>query len=152
MRIERGDLDDPETVALIQAHVTRAVAATEPGSAHALDVSALKAPEIDFWTVRDDDGALIAVGALKRLTADHGELKSMHVAETRRRTGAGRALIEHLIADARRQGLTRLSLETGSWAYFESARAFYARHGFEVCGPFLGYVTDRNSVFMTLSL
>ncbi len=152
MHIERGDLDDPDTVRLLQAHVARAVAETARGSAHALDVSALKAPEIDFWAVRDGDGALLGVGALKRLSPMHGELKSMHVAEMHRRSGAGGALIRHLIDDARRQGLTRLSLETGSWPYFEPARAFYRSHGFVECGPFEGYAADPNSVFMTLAL
>ena len=92
------------------------------------------------------------MGACRRLSADHGEIKSMHTAEAARRTGAGSVLLRHLIAAAKADGLTRLSLETGSRAYFAPARAFYARHGFVECPPFGDYVLDRNSVFMTRKL
>jgi len=92
------------------------------------------------------------VAALKRLSAVHGEVKSMHTADSARRRGVGSALMLHIIAEARRAGLTRLSLETGSWAYFEPARAFYRRHGFRDCAPFAPYRPDPNSVFMTREL
>src|SRR5690606_7224579 len=69
--------------------------------------------------------------------------------ESARRRGVAAALLEHLVQAARAQGMTRLSLETGSWPYFAAARAFYARHGFAPCGPFGDYAPDPNSVFMT---
>ena len=76
----------------------------------------------------------------------------MHTAEAARRKGAGSAMLRHILAAARAGGLSRLSLETGSWAYFEPARALYARHGFVGCPPFGGYAPDPNSVFMILDL
>lgn len=88
----------------------------------------------------------MGIGALKRLSADHGEVKSMHTA---RRRGVGGALLEKIIASARAAGLKRLSLETGSQDYFGPARALYARQGFVECGPFADYKLDPNSVFMT---
>src|SRR5208282_3679041 len=96
--------------------------------------------------------ALLGVGALKRLSPDHGEVKSMHTARAARRRGAGSAMLRHIIASAREGGMSRLSLETGSWEYFMPARALYWSYGFAACEPFAGYVPDRNSVFMTLDL
>ena len=151
MRIIPADLDDPRVIALLDTHVTSARAQTARGSAHALDLDALRAPDIRVWTIWDDD-ELLGVGALKLLAADHGEVKSMHVAAERRRSGAGSALLRHIVTEARASGLSRVSLETGSWDYFRPAREFYRRHGFVECGPFAGYVPDPNSVFMTLDL
>jgi putative acetyltransferase len=146
-----GNLTDPQVIALLQQHVTRARAETAPGSAHALDLAELRAPAVSFWAAWDGD-MLLGVGALKRLSADHGEVKSMHTAECARRRGVATALLQHLLAAARDAGLTRVSLETGSWDYFEPARAFYRRHGFRDCAPFAHYRPDPNSVFMTREL
>ena len=151
VRIIAGDLDDPRVIELLRTHVTLARAQTAPGSAHALDVPGLKAPEIRFWTAWDGED-LVGCGALKRLSAEHGEVKSMHTAQVARRAGVGGVLLRHIIDAARAGGLRRLSLETGSWDYFKPARAFYASHGFVECGPFAPYVADPNSVFMTLNL
>lgn len=151
MQIRPGDLADPRIIALLETHVATARAATARGSAHALDVSALQAPDIRFWAIWDGD-AVLAVGALRRLAPDHSEIKSMHTAQAARRSGAGSAMLRHLIDTARADGLARLSLETGAWDYFIPARAFYQRHGFVACPPFGDYRADPNSVFMTLDL
>jgi putative acetyltransferase len=151
MRIVEGGLDDPRVAALLGAHVTRARAETARGSAHALDLDALRAPEITVWCAWEGD-QVVGVGALKRLSADHGEVKSMYTAEAARGRGVGSALLRRIIEAARARGMTRLSLETGSWPYFLPARALYARHGFAECGPFGEYRGDPNSVFMTLEL
>jgi len=87
-----------------------------------------------------------------RVSADDGEVKSMHTAQAVRRKGVGSAMLRHIIASARARGMSRLSLETGSWDHFQPARALYARHGFVACGPFADYVLDPNSVFMTIDL
>ena len=159
MRILEGRLDDPRVVALLETHLRRARAETAPGSAHALDLSGLRAPDVTFWSAWEGEGegegereALLGVGALKRLSADHGEIKSMHVAEAVRGRGVGGAILRHIVDEARARGMTRVSLETGSWRWFAPARALYARHGFVECGPFGDYREDPNSVFMTLEL
>ena len=149
-----GDLTNPRVVQLLDLHVTRARAETARGSAHALDHAALQAPEVTLWSAWKDDicTTLVAVGALKVLTPDHGEVKSMYVAEEMRGRGYGSAMLRHIISAARSRGMSRLSLETGSWPYFAPARALYARQGFTECGPFAYYRPDPNSVFMTLTL
>jgi putative acetyltransferase len=151
MRIEESGLDDPRVIDLLAIHLNSARSETAPGSAHALDITGLQAPDIRFWTIWDGD-TLLGTGALKRLDAHHGEVKSMHVAEVARRRGAGAAMLRHIIAAARAGGLARLSLETGSWAYFAPAHALYRGQGFASCPPFGDYAADRNSLFMTLDL
>jgi putative acetyltransferase len=151
MQLTVGDLDDPRVVDLLRVHLTSARAQTARGSAHALDLNGLRSPDISVWTIWDDR-TLLAIGALRRLSPNHGEVKSMHTAQAARRRGAGSAMLRHIIASARKAGMSRLSLETGSWEYFQPARALYARHGFVECPPFVGYVLDPNSVFMTLDL
>lgn len=146
-----ADLDDPRVRALLEYHAATARAQTARGSAHALDVEALRWPDIAVWAAWEGN-TLLGVGALRRLTADHGEIKSMHVAEASRGRGVGSAIVVRLLAEARAAGMARVSLETGAWAYFDAARALYRRHGFAECPPFGEYVEDPNSVFMTLPL
>jgi len=151
MRIIDGDFTDARVLDLLRIHLTNARAQTAPGSDHALDVAGLQAPGISFWTILEGD-TLLGCGALKRLSADHGEVKSMHTAQAVRRKGVGSAMLRHIVATARARGMARLSLETGSWDYFRPAWGLYARHGFVECAPFADYVLDPNSVFMTLDL
>lgn len=151
MNVVPGDLDDPRIRALLTLHYETNLSVTPPGSAHVLDIDGLKAPEIDFWAIwRGEE--ILCVGALKRLGDGHGEVKSMHTAAAGRRTGAASAMVKHLIASARSQGLSRLSLETGSFDFFAPARALYEKHGFTFCPPFAGYTEDPNSAFMTMEL
>ena len=147
-------LDDPArpaVSALLEAHLDDMRATSPPESVHALDVEALRGPGIDFWTL-SVDGVLAGCGALRALTTEHGEIKSMRTVTAQRRRGVAGALVRHLLAEARVRGIKRLSLETGSQDFFASARRLYARHGFEVCGPFGDYMLDPNSVFMTRTL
>jgi putative acetyltransferase len=151
MHITPGDLTDARVVDLLHYHVTNARAQTAPGSDHALDLKGLQSPDISFWTAWDGE-TLIATGALKQLSKDHGEVKSMHTVSAVRRQGVGSAVLQHIIAFAQSRGMSRLSLETGSWDYFRPAVALYRRHGFVECPPFADYVPDPNSIFMTLDL
>src|ERR1700677_4890441 len=100
MRIIPGDLGDSRVVSLLHIHLTSARAETAPGSAHALDLTGLQSPDISFWTIWDDE-TLLGVGALKRLSADHGEVKSMYTIQSLRRRGTGSAMLRHIIATAR---------------------------------------------------
>jgi putative acetyltransferase len=151
LRIESGGLDDPRVVALLRFHLVSAAANTAPGSSHALDLAGLKAPGMQFWTAWEDE-KLLGTGALKQLSATHGEVKSMHTVEAARGRGVGSTMLRHIVASARAAGLRRLSLETGTWPYFAPARALYLRHGFVECPPFGDYRLDPNSVFLTLDL
>jgi putative acetyltransferase len=151
MHIIEGGLDDHRVTELLHTHLARARAETARGSAHALDLSGLRDREITFWSAWEGE-AVVGVGALRHLGDGHGEIKSMHTAEAARGRGVGSAMLRHIMAAARARGMSRLSLETGSWPYFEPARALYARHGFVECGPFGDYREDPNSVFMTREL
>jgi putative acetyltransferase len=151
MEIRTGDTYDPRVVALLDHHVTTARAHTEPGSAHALDLAGLRAADVAFWTGWDGE-MLVATGALKAISPDHGEVKSMHTLEAARRRGFAGRMLRHIIDEARARDMARLSLETGSWDYFRPAVALYRAHGFAPCGPFEGYVEDPNSLFLTLDL
>lgn len=148
MLIRVDDLAGPEIRALLEEHLADMRAISPPESVHALDLDGLRRPEITFWTAWSGN-ALLGCGALKELSPDHGEVKSMRTARAHRRGGVARAMLAHIVAEARRRGYERLSLETGSMAEFAPARALYERFGFGYCGPFAGYVDDPNSVFMT---
>jgi len=151
LSIVPGGLDDPRVRELLEHHVRTARAETALGSAHALDLEGLRSAEVSFWSAWRRD-ALVGVGALKCLSPTQGEIKSMHTVHASRRLGVGTTILRHILAAARDRGLTRLSLETGSWPYFDPARALYASQGFVECAPFGDYVADPNSIFMTLDL
>ncbi|WP_110669967.1 GNAT family N-acetyltransferase [Salinicola halophilus] len=151
MHIIRDDLRGPDIAALLQAHLDDFAPHSPPESRHALDLEALRQPDVYFYTVWEDDD-LLGCGAFKRLDARHAEIKSMRTDSRHLRRGVARALLTHLIDEARAAGFERLSLETGSVAHFAPARQLYAAFGFETCGPFGDYVEDPYSVFMTRSL
>ncbi|MBA3910867.1 MAG: GNAT family N-acetyltransferase [Rhodobacter sp.] len=141
----------PDLELLFQRHTADMHADTPPESIHMMDKAALAAPGIRFFVLRDG-GNPLAMGAFKRIDAVHAEIKSMHVLHEARGRGLSKAMLEHLVAEARAEGFARLSLETGVQPTFVAARALYARAGFVDCPAFEGYVDDPNSVFMTMVL
>ena len=147
-------VDDPRAgpcVRLLNEHLADVAVHSPPESVHALDVDALCAPQVTFWTAWAAD-ALLGCGALLELDPRHGEIKSMRTAREHLRQGVASGLLRHMIEEAERRGYRRLSLETGSMQAFAPARALYARFGFVSCPPFADYVPDPNSVFMTRAL
>jgi putative acetyltransferase len=94
----------------------------------------------------------LGCGALKELSLDHGEIKSMRTPTVQRRRGAGRAILNHIISEAIVRGYQRLSLETGPASTFAPAHKLYESAGFRPCGPFGDYQLDPHSVFMTMDL
>lgn len=151
MRIVEDDLSGTAIRALLEEHFAGMLANSPPGSCHFLDIEGLKAPGVTFWSIWDG-AALAGMGALKQHDAMLGEVKSMRTHAAHQRKGAGAAMLEHIIAEARRRGLGRLSLETGSSPAFDAAHALYLRHGFAYCEPFADYRPDPFSRFMTLRL
>lgn len=149
--IQSADLNTPESAELIDTHAALMLSLSPPGSCHFLPMDGLKRPDVTVWEMRDGE-TLVGCGALQELSADHGEVKSMHTLERYRGAGLGRKMLEHVIATATARGYTRLSLETGSMDGFKPSRALYHRYGFEICAPFGSYVEDPNSVFMTRTL
>lgn len=151
MEIRLDDLQGPEIRALLEEHLANMRRISPPGSVHALDLDGLRRPGVTFWTVWER-GELLGCGALKQLDARHGEVKSMRTATAARRRGVARAVLAHVVAEAKRRGYAQLSLETGAQPEFEPARRLYEHAGFGYCAPFDGYHEDPNSVFMTREL
>ena len=151
MRIQLDDLSGADIQALLAEHLAQMHSQSPPESVHALDLRGLKQADVSFWTGWID-GRLAACGALKTLTPEHGEIKSMRTSAAFRGQGAGRLMLIHIAEQARARHMQRLSLETGSQDAFLPARALYASFGFVACGPFGDYVDDLHSVFMTLPL
>lgn len=151
MRIELDDLSRPQVHALLNEHLTNMYELSPPENVFALDLTGLRAPDITFWTVWED-ALLLGCGALKELSAQHGEIKSMRTPKALRRRGAGRAVLAHIIAVAGQRGYELLSLETGSNPAFLPAQKLYQSFGFTYCGPFGSYREDPNSVFMSVRL
>ena len=151
MRIEVDDLSRPAVIALIEEHLRNMYEISPPEEVFAFDVSKLRAAEVSFWTAWNGD-VLLGCAALKELSPTQGEIKSMRTPSALRRTGAGRALLEHILAVARARGYRELYLETGRHPAFWPAQTLYRSVGFEQCGPFAAYRENGNSVFMSLSL
>ncbi|WP_018604776.1 GNAT family N-acetyltransferase [Uliginosibacterium gangwonense] len=151
MDIRQDNLSGEAVIALLQEHLDDMHATTPAESVHALDLDGLRRPEITFWTIWEGE-MLAGCCALKALEAGHGEIKSMRTARAYRRRGVGALLMEHLLAEARRRGYQKLSLETGSPDFFAPARRLYARFGFTSCEPFADYVLDPHSVYLSRTL
>jgi len=148
MLIRVDDPRHPAVHALLREHLGAMALHSPPESIHALDPDALRHTSITFWTAWDG-GELLGCGALKALDAEHAELKSMRTAAAHLRKGVARALLAHILGEARARGHRRLSLETGSAAAFAPAHRLYEGFGFVRCGPFGDYAEDPYSVFMT---
>ena len=151
MRIIEDDLTGPEIRALLETHFAGMLASSPPGSCHFLDFDGLNAPDVTFWSIWDG-GQLAGCGAVKELSATHGEIKSMRTHSDHLRKGVGARMLEHILATARARGYERVSLETGSTPEFDAARSLYLRYGFEYCPPFGDYVEDPFSRYMTCVL
>lgn len=151
--IAKDDLTGADIEALVRAHKAEMLTVSPWDSSHALLLDGLRDPAITLWRA-EVEGVLAAIGALKRLSRTDGEIKSMHTAKAYRGRGLrlGARLLATILDAARAEGLTRLSLETGTQQLFAPAWALYTRHGFAPCGPFGSYVEDPNSRFFTLAL
>jgi putative acetyltransferase len=148
------DVDDPlaeDVRALLAVHLAFSRSVTPAEYSFALDVEQLVDPRVTFFSARKA-GEVVGVAALKRLDEFHAELKSMHTREAERGRGVGRAMVEHLLGFARREGYRRVSLETGATDEFVAARALYADAGFIPCEPFGEYTASPYNTFMTINL
>ena len=144
-------LESADVLDLLQMHLDEMHAASPACKVHAMPAERLREPDVTFFAVRHDR-ELAAVGALKELDAKRGELKSMRAAHGFRGKGAGKALLDHLIGEARARGYTWLGLETGRTHEFAAARALYERNGFRECAAFNGYTSDEFSMCMERDL
>ncbi len=146
-----GDLDSPDVQALLAHHFSEMRSTSPPEACHVLPLDGLRDPPVTFWSAREN-GELLGVGALKELAPDHGEVKSMRTAPGALGRGVGRAILHHIVAEARSRGYRRLSLETGSTDPFAAALKLYESEGFIPCGPFGGYEDTPFTRFFTREL
>lgn len=148
LRIVVDDLSGPAIAALLTDHVAELGTQSPAESMHALDLDALRRPEITVWSGWDGN-TLVGCAALKELDETHAEIKSMRTAATHERRGIASTLLRHLLAEAAVRGYRRVSLETGTQDFFVPAQKLYAAHGFEPCEPFGDYTLDPYSHYMT---
>lgn len=148
MEIKIDDLQGGEVIQLLEEHLQDMYATSPAESVHALDVDALKAPEITFFSARKE-GKLLGCVALKELDSNQVELKSMRTASDARNVGVASSLLQHVLKIASERGYRCVSLETGSQVFFTPAHRLYEKFGFSYCGPFGNYREDPNSKFMT---
>ena len=147
--IHEGELDCADVAQLLALHFAEMNGDSPPEACHALPLDSLRHPAIQFYSMRDGAGTLLGCGALRTIEPGHGEIKSMRAAPAALGQGVGRALLAHLIAEARAAGLTRASLETGNSALFAPARRLYEANGFEPSGPFGSYRPTPFTCFYT---
>ena len=143
-----GNFENPDVNQLLLKHFVELKAASPEGSAHVLDIQGLKERSIRFWSLWEKE-KLIGCGALKFLKKDHGEFKSIRIHDEFRNKGFGIKIINHLIDEAKKLGIKRISIETGAGKFFEPARKLFKKCNFIPCKPFAHYKEDENSIYLT---
>ena len=143
-----GNFDHPEVNQLLTKHFIELRAASPEGSAHVLDIPGLKISSIKFWSFWKND-KLFGCGALKFLDKNHGEFKSIRIHDNFKKKGESIIIIEHLIKEAKKLNIERISLETGAGKFFDPARKLFKKCDFKPCKPFAHYKEDINSIYLT---
>ena len=143
-----GNFDHPEVNELLTKHFIELRAASPEGSAHVLDIPGLKVPSIKFWSLWEEE-QLMGCGALKFIDKNHGEFKSIRVHDKFRNKGKGIKIINHLIEEAQKLNIKKISLETGAGDFFEPARKLFHKCEFQPCEPFAHYKEDKNSIYLS---
>ena len=151
MKSIENNFDEPQVNELLTKHFVELRSVSPPGSTHVLDIPGLKDPTIKFWSLWENNH-LIGCGALKFLDKNHGEFKSIRIADKFRKKGNGIKIIKHLITEAKKLNIKKISIETGAGNFFKPARELFILCGFKTCEPFAHYKKDINSVYMNLSI
>jgi putative acetyltransferase len=146
-----GNFDNPKVNELLVNHFKELRSVSPENSCHVLDIEGLKTENIKFWSFWEED-ELVGCGALKFLEKKHGELKSIRIADTFRKKNYGKKVIEHLILEAKKLKITKLSLETGAGNFFNPARKLFRNCGFNDCDPFDDYKENPDSCYMTIDI
>ena len=148
MKSIEGNFDNPYVNELLKKHFVELRSVSPAGSTHVLDIDGLKDPSIRFWSLWENS-KLIGCGALKFIDKEHGEFKSIRIHDKFRNKGYGIKVIEHLIYEAKKLSIKRLSIETGAGKFFEPARKLFEKCDFKPCKPFAHYKEDINSIYLT---
>ena len=148
MKSIENNFDNPRVNTLLRYHFNQLRSNSPEGSTHVLDIEGLKVPSIKFWSIWEDE-KLIGCGALKFLENGHGEFKSIRIADEFRNMGYGLKLLNHIIIEAKKNGVDKISIETGAGKFFEPARKLFKKCNFKPCRPFAHYKEDVNSIYLT---
>ena len=151
MKSIKNNFDHPEVNDLLNKHFIELRSVSPEGSVHVLDIPGLKISSIKFWSLWENE-QLIGCGALKFLGENHGEFKSIRISDKFRKNGLGIKIITHLINEAKKSNVKRISVETGSGDFFVPARKLFKKCGFEPCKPFAHYKEDPNSCYFSLDI
>ena len=151
MKSIEGNFDNSEVNNLLKKHFIELRSVSPAGSTHVLDIDGLKDPSIKFWSLWENN-KLVGCGALKFLEKNHGEFKSIRVADEFKKKGIGERIINHLIGEAKKLKISKLSIETGAGDFFLPARNLFSKFGFKKCPPFAHYKDDPNSCYYTLNI
>ena len=151
MKSIEGNFDNSEVNNLLKKHFIELRSVSPAGSTHVLDIDGLKDPSIKFWSLWENN-KLVGCGALKFLEKNHGEFKSIRVADEFKKKGIGERIINHLIEEAKKLKISKLSIETGAGDFFLPARNLFSKFGFKKCPPFAHYKDDPNSCYYTLNI
>ena len=151
MKSIEGNFDNSEVNNLLKKHFIELRSVSPAGSTHVLDINGLKDPSIKFWSLWENN-ELNGCWALKFLEKNHGEFKSIRVADEFKKKGIGERIINHLIEEAKKLKISKLSIETGAGDFFLPARNLFSKFGFKSCPPFAHYKDDPNSCYYTLDL
>ena len=151
MKVIENNFDNAEVNHLLTKHFIELRSVSPDDSCHVLDIKGLKDTSIKFWSFWDNN-QLIGCAALKFLDDEHGEFKSIRVADNSRGKGFGEKIISHLIEVAKNEGIKKLSIETGAGDFFKSARKLFKKFGFKTCRPFADYKEDPNSCYFDLEI
>ena len=149
MKSIEGNFDNPEVLELLNKHFIELRSVSPEGSAHVLDIEGLKDKNIKFWSLWEDN-LLMGCGALKFLNKEHGEFKSIRVEDRFRKKDNGIKILKHLIFEAKKLNIKRISVETGTGDFFTPARKLFNKCGFKLCKPFAHYKEDPNSCYMSM--
>jgi len=148
MKSIENNFEDPKVNELLNKHFIELRSVSPEGSTHVLDIPGLKIPSIKFWSLWEDKN-LIGCGALKFLDKNHGEFKSLRISDKYRNKGLGEKIINHLINEAKKLNIKKISVETGTGIFFKPARKLFEKCGFKPCKPFAHYKEDPNSCYFS---
>ena len=149
MKSIEGNFDNSEVLELLNKHFIELRSVSPEGSTHVLDIEGLKDQNIKFWSLWEGN-LLMGCGALKFLNKEHGEFKSIRVEDRFRKKDNGIKILKHLIFEAKKLNIKRISVETGTGDFFTPARKLFNKCGFKLCKPFAHYKEDPNSCYMSM--
>ncbi|MBL8530495.1 MAG: GNAT family N-acetyltransferase [Hyphomonadaceae bacterium] len=136
--------------ALVQALNEYTYELTPAEFRHHMTVEQMAAADTTVFVARDEGGAALGMGALRRHAGGVGEVKRMFVAPGARGLGVGAAILAAIETLARREGCGRVVLETGS--NFDAAKRVYERGGFVTCDVVLDYPPSPWNAFYEKAL